>query len=55
MNFIVLFCVKNQYEMFEEFLFKYSPVNYNQVEILVYDDNSIPEQQNHRLLVERSI
>ena len=45
MNFIVLFCVKNQYEMFEEFLFKYSPVNYNQVEILVYDDNSLSEQK----------
>lgn len=46
MDFVVLYCNKNQYEMFEEFTFKYSPVDFNKVDILVYDDNSVPEQQN---------
>jgi hypothetical protein len=45
MEFIVLYCNKNQYQMFEEFIFKYSLADYNQVKILVYDDNSIPEQK----------
>ena len=46
MEFVVLYCNKNQYEMFEKFAFKYSPVDFSKVNILVYDDNSIPEQQN---------
>ena len=46
MEFVVLYCNKNQYEMFEQFAFKYSPVNFNKVTILVYDDNSTFEQQN---------
>ncbi len=45
MEFIVLYCNKNQYQMFEEFIFKYSLADYNQVKILVYDDNSIPKQK----------
>jgi len=31
--------------MFELFAFKYAPVDFNQVQIFVYDDNSLPEQQ----------
>ena len=46
MNYTILYCNKNQYQMFEDFIFKYSPVDYNQVEILIYDDNSLPEQKN---------
>jgi|TARA_Y100000310_G_scaffold69765_1_gene65324 hypothetical protein len=45
-NYIVLYCNKNQYEMFEQFAFKYSPVDYAEVDILIYDDNSIPEQKS---------
>jgi hypothetical protein len=45
MNFVVLFCVKNQYEMFENFLFKYSMDNFNKISILIFDDNSLPEQK----------
>ena len=45
MEFVVLYCNKNQYQMFEEFIFKYSLADYNQVKILVYDDNSILEQK----------
>ena len=45
MSFVVLYCVKNQYEMFEEFLFKYSPVDFKKVKILIFDDNSLPKQQ----------
>lgn len=45
MNFVVLYCNKNQYEMFEEFSFKYSPVDFSKVDILVFDDNSIPKQK----------
>ena len=45
MNFVVLYCVKNQYEMFEEFLFKYSPVDFKEVKILIFDDNSLPKQK----------
>ena len=30
-NFVVSYCVKNQYEMIEEFAFKYSPVNFDDV------------------------
>ncbi len=46
MEFVALYCNKNQYEMFEEFTFKHSPANFNEIDILIYDDNSIPEQQN---------
>lgn len=46
MNFIVLYCNKNQYEMLEEFTFKYSPVDFSKVDILIYDDNSIDEQKD---------
>tara|TARA_Y100001972_G_scaffold91795_1_gene112382 strand:+ start:862 stop:1824 length:963 start_codon:yes stop_codon:yes gene_type:complete len=46
MEFVVLYCNKNQYEMFEEFAFKYSADDFNQVDILVYDDNSTPKQKN---------
>jgi hypothetical protein len=45
-NFVVSYCVKNQYEMIEEFAFKYSPVNYNHVKILIFDDNSVQEQKD---------
>ena len=45
MNFVVLYCNKNQYEMFEEFSFKYSEVNFSKVDILIFDDNSLPEQK----------
>jgi len=45
MNFVVLYCNKNQYEMFEEFSFKYSSVDFSKVDILIFDDNSIPEQK----------
>ncbi len=45
MNFVVLYCVKNQYEMFEEFLFKYSPVDFEEVKILIFDDNSLPKHK----------
>jgi len=45
MNYVVLFCVKNQYEMFEEFLFKYSLSDFSKVEILIFDDNSLPDQK----------
>ena len=46
MNFVVLYCNKNQYEMLEEFTFKYSPVDFSKVDILIYDDNSIDEQKD---------
>ena len=46
MEFVVLYCNKNQYEMFEQFAFKYSPVDFSKVTILVYDDNSTSKQQN---------
>jgi len=46
MNFIVLYCNKNQYEMIEEFAFKYSPVDFSKVEILIFDDNSVTEQKD---------
>ena len=36
MNFVVLYCNKNQYEMFEEFSFKYSPTDFSKVDILVF-------------------
>ena len=45
MNFVVLYCNKNQYEMFEEFFFKYSPVNFSDVDIMVFDDNASLEQK----------
>tara|TARA_R110002020_G_scaffold172739_1_gene363107 strand:+ start:5557 stop:6519 length:963 start_codon:yes stop_codon:yes gene_type:complete len=45
MNFVVLYCVKNQYEMFEEFIFKHSPVDFKEVKILIFDDNSLPKQK----------
>jgi hypothetical protein len=45
MNYVVLLCVKNQYEMFEEFLFKYSLSDFSKVEILIFDDNSLPDQK----------
>ncbi len=45
MNFVVLYCNKNQYEMFEEFSFKYSPADFSEVDILVFDDNSVTEQK----------
>lgn len=32
--------------MFEQFAFTYSPVDFSQITILVYDDNSIPQQQD---------
>ena len=44
-NYVVSYCVKNQYEMIEEFTFKYSPVNFSDVQILIFDDNSIDEQK----------
>ena len=40
MNFVVLYCNKNQYEMFEDFAFKHSPEDFTKVTICVYDDNS---------------
>ena len=45
MNFVVLYCNKNQYEMFEEFSFKYSSTDFSKVDILVFDDNSVSEQK----------
>ena len=45
MNFVVLYCNKNQYEMFEEFSFKYSESDFSKVDILIFDDNSLPEQK----------
>tara|TARA_R110001583_G_scaffold1210_8_gene10140 strand:- start:3963 stop:4925 length:963 start_codon:yes stop_codon:yes gene_type:complete len=45
MEFVVLYCNKNQYQMFEEFVFRHSPVDYSKVEILVYDDNSTLDQK----------
>ena len=45
MNFVVLYCNKNQYEMFEEFSFKYSEADFSKVDILIFDDNSLPEQK----------
>ena len=44
-KFCLLYCNKNQYEMFEKFAFKYSPADYSKVDIYVFDDNSIPEQK----------
>ena len=41
MKFIVLYCNKNQYEMLEEFTFKHSSVNFSEVDILIFDDNSV--------------
>ena len=46
MKFVVLYCNKNQYEMMEEFAFKYSPVDFSKVDILIYDDNSVDEQKD---------
>lgn len=46
MNFVVLYCNKNQYEMFEEFIFKHSPADFNKVTICVYDDNSDDDQKD---------
>ena len=46
MNFVVLYCNKNQYEMLEQFAFKHSPANFDDVDILVFDDNSIDEQKD---------
>ena len=46
MKFIVLYCNKNQYEMLEEFTFKHSSVNFSEVDILIYDDNSVDEQKD---------
>tara|TARA_X000001382_G_scaffold114792_1_gene93290 strand:- start:466 stop:1443 length:978 start_codon:yes stop_codon:yes gene_type:complete len=45
-NYVMSYCVKNQYEMIEEFAFKYSSVNYDNIQIMVFDDNSIDEQKN---------
>lgn len=44
-NYVVSYCVKNQYEMIEEFTFKNSPVNFEEVKILIFDDNSVQEQK----------
>ena len=46
MKFVVLYCNKNQYEMLEEFTFKHSSVNFSEVDILIYDDNSVDEQKD---------
>ena len=40
MNFVVLYCIKNQYEMIEEYVFKHSSCDFSKVDILIYDDNS---------------
>ena len=45
-KFCLLYCNKNQYEMFEEFAFKYARVDFSEVDILVFDDNSVPEQKS---------
>jgi len=45
MKFVVLYCNKNQCEMFEEYSLKYSPVDFTKVDILIFDDNSLPEQK----------
>ena len=45
-NYVVSYCIKNQYEMIEEFTFKNSPVNFNKVKILIFDDNSVQEQKD---------
>jgi len=44
MNFVVLYCIRNQYEMIEEYIFKHSPCDYSKVDILIYDDDSSEEQ-----------
>ena len=46
MNFVVLYCIKNQYEMIEEYVFKHSPCDFSKVDILIYDDGSESEQIN---------
>ena len=45
-NYVILYCNKNQYEMIEEFAFKYSSVDYSEVNILIFDDNSTSEQKS---------
>ena len=46
MNFVVLYCIKNQYEMIEEYVFKHSSCDFSKVDILIYDDGSESEQIN---------
>ena len=46
MNFVVLYCIKNQYEMIEEYVFKHSSCDFSKVDILIYDDNSVDEQKD---------
>ena len=45
MNFVVLYCIKNQYEMIEEYAFKHSPSDFSKVDVLIYDDGSELEQK----------
>ena len=45
-NYVILYCVKNQYEMIEQFTFKNSPVSYADIKILIFDDNSVQEQKD---------
>jgi len=45
-KYVILYCVKNQYEMIEKFTFIYSPVDYSNMKILIFDDNSIQEQKD---------
>jgi hypothetical protein len=45
-KYVISYCVKNQYEMIEEFTFRYSSVNYDNIQIMIFDDNSIDEQKN---------
>ncbi len=45
MNFVVLYCIKNQYEMIEEYAFKHSPSDFSKVDVLIYDDGSELDQK----------
>ena len=44
-KFCVLYITKDQYNLFEELIFKYSKADYEEVLILNVDSNSMPEQK----------
>ena len=44
-KFVVLYITKDQYNLFEELIFKYSKADYKDVLILNVDSNSMPEQK----------
>ena len=54
MNFVVLYCNKNQYEMFEEFSFKYSESDFSKVDILIFDEatNALDVQTEKKIINE---